>query len=30
LGCAGIAYEAKILPIKVLDSSGSGTHPDFY
>jgi serine protease len=26
LGCAGIAYEATILPIKVLDSSGSGTY----
>ena len=25
-GCAGIAYEATILPIKVLDSSGSGTY----
>ncbi|MGC9000140.1 S8 family peptidase [Caldisericum sp.] len=26
IGCAGIAYEATILPIKVLDSSGSGTY----
>lgn len=26
LGCAGIAYEATILPIKVLDDSGSGTY----
>lgn len=26
LGCAGLAYGAKIMPVKVLDSTGSGLH----
>ena len=28
LGCAGVAYRASIMPVKVLNSSGSGTYAD--
>lgn len=28
LGCVGVAYNATIMPIKVLDASGSGTYTD--
>jgi serine protease len=28
LGCVGVAFNATIMPVKVLDSSGSGTYSD--